>query len=85
MTESPRFDFEEIVETNLHVILADILIADDVVTQRFWAEALKSKRWYYWCHASDFESMMIIVTRLRLSFWKTEEEWSMKWIGRESS
>lgn len=84
LAKSFRSEFEETMELSLHVIFVDILVANDAVTQSIWAEALRFQQWYYWHHISDFESMMIMVSRLGLFFWRMEEDWSIQWIDHET-
>lgn len=69
--------------------LRDYQFADDHLRYRpqqsrlakFLLEALRFQRWYLWRHASDFKSMMIMVAHFGLTFWQTEEDWSLQWIG----
>lgn len=77
MAESLRKTFDETVELSLRTIFADVTPNNNDFMHKFWHEALRFQWWYSWCHANDFESMMIMVPRLGLSFWRVEEDWSL--------
>lgn len=68
MTESLRKAFNEIIELSLRTIFADLSTANNIVPHKFWFKAVRFQWWYFWRHASDFESMMIMVARLGLYF-----------------
>lgn len=61
LDEALRQAVDEIADLSLREVFGTYFTADR-------AEALRFQRCYFWRHSSDYESMMILVSRMGLSF-----------------
>lgn len=45
-------------------------------------EAMRYQRWYFWHHISTFDQLVILLSRMGLTLWKSEEEWAINLMGK---
>lgn len=77
-------EFEATIHSSLTDVFGNGLNIDDAVIRSVRTEALRVQRLYYWRHMCGFDEKMVIFAWMGLTFWRTEEEWAINWLGKDN-